>query len=158
RSMTSRTDRRPSLQRVCTWKSQSRNGSYPGTLRPHIEMLAVGRPVPQNLGPEVPNVERKHPSLPHRHVSPRGCPHPAAAGHPDATDRGEPSPEVGVFTVKLDRPIEPSDARERVRPHREVAAVQNRTDAECVMNEHMRRRRNQDVVEPDEHAAAEIPV
>src|SRR5215471_7730572 len=101
RSMTSRTDRRPSLQRVCAWKSQSRNGSYPGTLGPHIEMLAVGRPMPQDLGPEVSNVQRKHAPLPHRHVPARGCPHPAAARHTDTPHGGEPASQVGVLAVKL---------------------------------------------------------
>src|SRR5215467_1497348 len=158
RSMTSRTDRRPSLHRVCTWKSQSRNGSYPGTLGPHIEMLTVGRPVPQNLGPEVPYVERKHPPLPHRHVAPCGRPYPAPGRHPDTADRRETAPEVGVLTVKLDRAVEPPDACECVRPHREIAAIQDRADTECVMDEHVRRGRDQDVVEANQCAAAQIPV
>src|SRR5262245_56873792 len=111
--MTSRTDSFPSLQRVCTWKSQSRNGSYPGTLGPHIEMLAVGRPMPQDLGPEVPNVERKHSPLPHRDIPPGRGPHPAPGRHPHATDGRQPPSEVGVLAVKFDGSVEPADASQR---------------------------------------------
>src|SRR5215831_606667 len=100
RSMTSRTDRRPSLQRVWTWKSHSRNGSYPGTLHPHVEMLAVGRPMPQNLGPEVSNVQRKHLALPHGLVAPRGRPDPALRTHAHASERRKATAEIGVLSVE----------------------------------------------------------
>src|SRR5690242_11811126 len=128
KSITSRTERRPSLQRVCTWKSQSRKGSYPGTLHPHVEMLAVGGAVPQDLGPEIPHVKRKHLALPHRVIPPGRRPHPAAGAHPHASDFGESPPKIRVFAVKLDRAIEAPDALECVRTHGEVAAVENRAE------------------------------
>src|SRR5207342_2320798 len=92
RSITSRTDRRPSLQRVWTWKSHSRNGSYPGMmlLGPYVEMFAVGGPVPQDLGPEVAHVQAEHFSFPHHDVAARRCPHPAIAAHRDAADSRQP--------------------------------------------------------------------
>src|SRR5262245_12095439 len=158
RSITSRTDSFPSLQRVCTWKSQSRNGSYPGTLGPHIEMLAVSRAMPQNLGPEVPNIQGEHAPLAHGHVPPGRRPDPAAGGHLDAAHGREPPAEIRILAVEFNRLIEAADARERIGSHREIAAVQNRAETKRVVHQQVRGGGHQDVVEANQHAAAQIPV
>src|SRR5579871_853766 len=158
RSTTSRSDRRPSLQFVCTWKSQSRNGSYPGTSGSHVEMLAIRRTVPQDLGPEVSHVQAEDGPLAHRTIPPRRRPHPALAAHDDAAERRQAAAEVRVLAVELDRRVEAADARERVAPHREVAAVEDRAEPQRRVHDQMRRRRDEPVVQPDERPAGAIPV
>src|SRR5262245_12568818 len=97
RSTTSRTVRRPSLHCVCTWKSQSRKGSYPGMAlltRLHapgyrlpwrngslesgvgsrltnIDMRSVFGAMVQDFGSKVAHVETEHGALPHRDVPAR---------------------------------------------------------------------------------------
>src|SRR5476649_2052184 len=99
KSTTSRMERRPSLHVVCTWKSQSRNGSYPGTSDPYVNVVAIRRTMPENLRPEIAHVERKDGPLPHRVIAARGRPDPAIAGELHATTRREPAAEIGVFAV-----------------------------------------------------------
>ena len=87
RSTTSRSESRPSLHCVWTWKSQSRNGSYPGTSGPHVQMVGVRRPVPQDLRPEVADVELEHRPLAHGAIPARRRPDPAVARDVDAAER-----------------------------------------------------------------------
>jgi len=73
-------------------------------------------------------------------------------------ERCQPSADVRVFAVKFDRAVEPVDARERITPHGEVAAVQNRADAERVMHHPVRRWSDDDVIGADERASHQVPV
>src|SRR5262245_344067 len=89
----------------------------------HVEMLAVGRAMPQNLGPEVADVKAEHGALAHRAVSPRRGPHPAVTGQFNPSDRCQPAAKVGVLAVELEALVESADLGERFAAHREVAAV-----------------------------------
>src|SRR5215470_1017640 len=102
RSTTSRSDSRPSLQLVWTWKSQSRKGSYPGTSGPHILVRTVGRTMTQDLRPEVAHVETEHAAFAERQIAARRRPDPAVEADRNRTDRREPPAEIGVFAVELD--------------------------------------------------------
>src|SRR5262245_22955920 len=121
--MTSRTDRRPSLHVVCTWKSHSRNGSYPGTLHPHIQMVGIRRTMTQDFGPEISNVQAKHLALAHHAIPPRRRPDPTVARQHDGPDRCQSPAKIRVLAVKFHRAIEAANPVERLTPHREIAAV-----------------------------------
>src|SRR5258708_26399437 len=124
--MTSRSDSGTSLHRVCTWKSQSRNGSYPGTLGPHVEMVPIGRPVPEDFRPEVPDVQIEHRSLAHRPVAPRRGPHPAARIQIHEADGRQPSAKIRVLPMEFDAAVETSNAPQPLSSPGEVPALQNR--------------------------------
>src|SRR5262249_57141626 len=81
KSTTSRSDSRPSLQVVWTWKSQSKNGSYPGTLHPHVEVLAIGGPMPPHPRPKNPHPQAKEPAPSPRPLAARGKPDPPHPPH-----------------------------------------------------------------------------
>ena len=67
------TDSLPSLHCVWTWKSQSRNGSYPGIVQTCLtsRCVRVLRPMVQHLRREVADVEPEDRALPHRDVAAR---------------------------------------------------------------------------------------
>ncbi len=60
--------------------------------------------------------------------------------------------------VEFDRLVEASDACHRVRAHGKVSAVEDRSDSEDVVEERGPRRRDQDVVGPEQRAAGGVPV
>src|SRR6476646_5171482 len=147
RSTTSRTERRPSLQRVCTWKSHKRNGSYPGTSGPHVQMIPIGWSMVQDFRPEIPNIEIEHRTLAHCAIPSRRGPHPAITRHFDPSERCEPPAEIRVLAMKLDGPIEAADRFQSPRSNGEISAVKNRAQPETVVYQHVCGRRHQMVVQ-----------
>ena len=111
-------------------------------------MFAIGRPVSEDLRPEVPHIQPEDVALPHCSIPARRGPYPAFAADVDATEPCQPPAEVGVLTVKLDRAIETVDSRERLTPDREVAAVEYGANLKCVVHEEVCRRRHEQVVQP----------
>jgi hypothetical protein len=61
--------------------------------------------------------------------------------------------EVGVFAIELDCGVEAAGLMQRVTPHREVAAVEDGTNAQQMLDEELRERREREVVRPDEQPA-----
>src|SRR5262249_20071726 len=124
----------------------------------NIEMLSIGWSVPEDLRPEVSNVQPEHRSLAHRAIAARGRPDPAVAAQRDAADRRQPPAEVRVFAMELDRTVEAADLGERVASDGEVAAIQNRADPERVVQQNVGWGRHAPVVRAHESTAAEVPV
>ena len=139
---------------------RDRKGSYPGMQSDlsHVEMRGVLGPVMQNLRREVADVETEDRALPHRHVAARRGVEVAVVEEADASDGKQPPADVGVLAVKLDRGVEPADARQRVGADGEVAAVEDRADAQDVFDEQLRRRRQREVVGADEQSSPPVPV
>ena len=121
-------------------------------------MRRVLGPMVKDLGREVADVEPKHRALPHRHVAARRGVEVAVVKEADASDGEEPPADVGVLAVKLDRGVEPADARQRVGADGEVAAVEDRADAQDVLDEQLRRRRQREVVGANEQPSPPVPV
>src|SRR5580704_13417515 len=121
-------------------------------------MFAIGRPVSENLRPEVPHIQTEDVALPHRLIPARRGPHPAFAADVDATETCQPPAKVGVLAVKLDRAIETVDSCQRLAPDREVAAVEYRADLKCVVHEEVCWRRDEHVVRTEERSPASVPV
>src|SRR5262245_2206065 len=121
-------------------------------------MLAVGRSVPQDLRTEVPHVQSKYLSLAHRAISTCGGPDPAAAIDDDAADRSQASAEIGVLAMEVDRRVESADAHERVASDREIAAVEDRANAQGVVHDQVRRRSDAPVVYAHDRPPDVIPV
>ena len=89
----------------------------------------------QDFGPEIPDIQPEDLAFADRAIPARGRPDPALARHMDRTERGQPAAEIRVFAMEFDRPIEPADAIERIPANREIAAVENGTRADEVMDE-----------------------
>ena len=117
----------------------------------------VGRAMEEDLGAEIPDVEAEHLSAPHRLVAARGREDPARLPQPHAARFRDAAREVRVFAVKLDRRVEAADGLERIAPDGEVSAVEHGAEAEHVLREHVRQRREAVVVHADEHAARRCP-
>src|SRR5262245_18401234 len=103
-------------------------------------MRLVRWTVPQNLRPEVPDVEAAHGSGAHRTISPGRRPHPAVLAERDAADGREAPAQVRIFAVELDGAIEPADSRQRLAADSEVAAVEDGAGVERRMQKPVRRR------------------
>src|SRR5262245_28086638 len=113
-------------------------------------MTTVGRTMTKDFRPEIAHVQTENLSLAHGPIPTSGGPDPPLAADRAASDRREPPPEIRVFAVEFDRPVEAADRRERAGTHREVATVQNRAQFQPAMDEQMRRRRDQNVVQPNQ--------
>jgi hypothetical protein len=111
----------------------------------------------EDLRPEIADVEAEDGALAHRAVAPRRGPHPAVGAERDAPDRRQPAAEIRVLAVKLDARIESADRRERVAADREVPPVENRADAQQMVDERVRRRRDEEVVRADQRAGRSDP-
>ena len=81
----------------------------------HVFVRGVGRPVKEDFGAEVSDVEPEHLAAPHRLVAARGREDPARLPQAHAAGFRHAAREVRIFAVKLDRRIEAAD---RVRAPR----------------------------------------
>ena len=104
------------------------------------------------------HVEAEHLAAAHGLVAARGGEDPARLPQPHAACLRDAAREVRVFAVKLDRRVESADGLQRIAPDGEVAAVEHGAEAEHVLREHVRQRREAVVVHADEHAPDDVPV
>ncbi len=70
----------------------------------------------------------------------------------------QPAPKVRVFSVELDRRVEAADRGQRLAPHGEVAAVEDRPDAQQMLDEELRGGGQRDVVCANQHPPPPVPV
>src|SRR5436309_10787716 len=98
-------------------------------------MLAVGRPVPQNLGPEVPHIQTEYVPFADRPIPAGRRPDPTLPTQIDSADTCQSPPEVRVFPVKVDRLIESADSGERLGADGEIPAVQDGPDPQRVVKD-----------------------
>ena len=112
----------------------------------------------QDLRHEIADVEAEHRAFAHRDVPPRGGMQPAVMEETDLPHGKQPAPKVRVFSVELDRRVEAADRGQRLAPHGEVAAVEDRPDAQQMLDEELRGGGQRDVVCANQHPPPPVPV
>ena len=127
-------------------------------LRPHVQMLAIGGAMAQNLRPEISHIETYDLSLPHRAIAPGRCPDPTIPAHLDRAARRQAAAQIRVLAMEFDATVEAADRGEGVSPDREISAIQDGADPERVVYQRMRRRRDHEVVRTNQCAPVEIPI
>src|SRR5688572_6281073 len=115
-------------------------------LLPDVEMNRIFRPMMENLGDEVADIEAEHSGLAHRVVAPRRCVEVTVVSQMDIADARQPPAKIGVLAVKFDRGVEAADAVESTATHGEIAAVEHHADAQHVLHENVRRRTEREVI------------